>query len=87
MDLDYDYKSELFGLHTRAKKLMKDRRYIDALRILKDLEDRKSTIGYNAFAYFSIYSDIESCYKQIGDFENAYRYSSKRMSMLEGFKS
>ena len=87
MDLDFEYKNELFKLHAHAKKLIKNRRYLDALSVLKDLENRKSTIGYNAYAYFSIYSDIEACYKQIGDFENAYRYSSKRMSMLEGFKS
>ena len=87
MDLEFEYKSELFNLHTRAKQLIKDRHYLEALTVLRDLEDRKSTIGYNAFAYFSIYSDIEACYKQLGDFENAYRYSSKRMSMLEGFKS
>ena len=42
---------------------------------------------YNSFAVFGIYADLEQCYKQLYDFENAYRYSSKRMSMLEGFKT
>ena len=87
LDTDYNYTNPLFARHMMAKKHLRAREYIAALEILNELESDKRVDTYNAYAYFSIYADIEACYKQIADFENAYRYSSKRMSMLEGFKT
>ena len=87
LDTDYKYANPLFAKHMQAKSLIKSRNYKSALKVLIELEDTKRHDTYNAYAYFSIYTDIESCYKQLADFENAYRYSNKRMSMLEGFKT
>jgi hypothetical protein len=42
---------------------------------------------HNAYITFGVYSDLEICYKQLFDFENAYRYTSKRLSLIEGFQS
>ena len=66
---------------------MKERNYRDALKLLESIADANIEKSYNAFSVFNVYSDIENCYKQLYDFENAYRYASKKLSLLEGFKS
>ncbi len=87
LDKDFGFKNQLYRMHMTAKSLIRERRYFDALAVLKDLETMKSTLPHNAFVMFGVYADMENCYKQLADFEGAYRYSSKRLSMIEGFKS
>ncbi len=86
-DYDFDFKGESLRLHAAAKKLMRERKYSEAVTCLLDASEKMLTDGYNSFIVFGIYTDLEQCYKQLFDFENAYRYASKRMSMLEGFKT
>ena len=86
-DYSYAYTDESIKQHIAAKALMKDRNYDEALVALLTAAEYINSTRYNAFLIFGIYSDIETCYRQIRDFENAYKYSSKRLSMLEGFKS
>ena len=66
---------------------IKERNYHGAIVLLSEAEDIAKHGGYNAYVVFGIYSDLEICYKQLYNFEKAYLYSTKRMSMLEGFKS
>ena len=66
---------------------MKDKNYLPAAEILSNIETTKRSGEYNAYCVFGIYGDLEICYKQLCDFEKAYKYSSKRFSLLEGFKS
>ena len=73
--------------HAAAKKLIRERKYSDAVPRLLKASEKMAAQGYNSFVLFSIYTDLEKCYKQLFDFENAYRYATKRMSMLEGFKN
>ena len=80
-DSKYEFTNQLFKMHVEAKMLMKKYHFIDAVEILKKIEERKTT-EYNAFVLFGTYSDLESCYKQLGDFENAYKYSSKKFNLL-----
>ena len=87
MDMEYEYKNIILEKHIRAKGLLKRYAYLEALELLLDIESYKSTEYYNAFVFFGVYTDLENAYKQLGDFENAYRYSSKRMSLISGFKS
>ena len=86
-DFNHEYIDECMRKHIVAKRFIKERRYSDAINILRDVAEYSLKKEYNAFVVFGIYTDLEYCYKQLYDFENAYRYSSKRMSMLEGFKS
>ncbi len=87
LDYDYSYKNKIFKKHLDAKLLIKERNYPEALNLLLDLAEESIKKSYNAFAVFNIYSDIENCYKQLYDFENAYRFATKRLSLLEGFKT
>ena len=87
LDYDHDYSIPYFRDHIEAKKLMKERDYNAALKLLVKIENEKTPETYNAYVMFGVYSDIENCYKQLYDFENAYRYSTKRISLLEGFNT
>ncbi len=86
-DYDYEFRDESIRSHAIAKKLIRERRYSDALVKLIEASEKAARMGYNSFVIFGVYTDLEQCYKQLFDFENAYRYATKRMSMLEGFKT
>ncbi|MBO5906788.1 MAG: helix-turn-helix transcriptional regulator [Clostridia bacterium] len=86
-DTDYKYKNPIFAKHLEAKRLMKDTNYRAALALLEEIAEEKKADKYNCYVMFKVYTDMEQCSKQLMNFENAYKYSSKRMSMLEGFKS
>lgn len=86
-DWEYPYVNPMFKKHAVAKIKIRERRYYDAITILLEITEEKSQYEYNAYLMYSVYSDLENCYKQIMDFENAYKYVSKRMSMLEGFNT
>ena len=83
----YKFKDPIISRHVLAKQKIKARNYQEAVKILSETEDIAKNTEFNAFVMFGIYSDLESCYKELYNFEKAYLYSTKRMSMLEGFKS
>jgi len=87
LDFDFAFNDPVYSKHLEAKRLMKEKDYTTAAAILSEIETTKRSGKYNAYAIFSIYSDLELCYKNLFDFENAYKYSSKRFSLLEGFKT
>jgi len=87
LDQKYEYSDDRLTRHIAAKELIKERRYNEALAIMKKVEEERNRGGYNAYLIFGIYTDMEICYKQLGDFESAYRYASKRLSLIDGFKS
>ena len=86
-DYSYKFKDPIISRHVLAKQKIKARNYQEAVKILSETEDIAKNTEFNAFVMFGIYSDLESCYKELYNFEKAYLYSTKRMSMLEGFKS
>ena len=83
----HNYSEPIFSKHMAAKKHIKDLKYRQALTLLHEIESEKSKKNYNAYAILNLYSDIEYCYKQLADFENAYKYSTKRMTLMEQFES
>lgn len=83
----HDYQNELYKSHASAKKMMTEGRYADALHALEALENRRAEKDFSVFVLFRIYGDIEACHKELRNYEAAYRYSSKRMSLLSAFKS
>ena len=74
---------ENFG---QARRLLSAGKYADALSILVGIEERKSTGEIGSHLLFLIYTDLESCYRELGDFERAYRYSGKRLSLFSAFR-
>ena len=86
-DYEHSYSDKCMNIHVKAKQLIKERDYIKAVAVLNNAMEIGRAENYNAFVMFGIYSDLEYCYKQLYDFEKAYQYASKRMSMIEGFKS
>ncbi|MBR5242126.1 MAG: helix-turn-helix transcriptional regulator [Clostridia bacterium] len=87
LDYDFDYTTDEYARHLKAKKLMKQRNYLGAIEIMKDISENKNYGDYNAHLMFCLYADIEASAKQLLDFETAYKYSSKRLSLIESFKS
>ncbi len=83
----YIFENEFYGEHLSAKELMKTGHYPDALAMLRRIEDQKGDPKTTAFLLFRVYGDMEICYRETGNYEEAYRYSSKRVSMLAAFRS
>ena len=86
-DQEFAYKNEAFRLHMQAKTLIRARKYNEAISILHKLEDMKTPKQYNCCVTLGVYSDLEFCYKELLNFEQAYRYANKRISLLEGFRN
>lgn len=85
-DKNFSFKNQIFLKHIQSKELIKDKKFRDALIILCEIEEKRTRDQYNAYSVFAIYTDLERCYREIGDYENAYRYANKRLSLLEAFK-
>ncbi len=86
-DASYNYSNLLFKKHLQAKVKMRERKYYDAIHLLLEITESRTSVEYNAYLMYGVYGDLDNCYKQVCDFENAYKYSSKRISMLESFNS
>ena len=85
-DSSYEYKNSIYMDHLAAKSYIKQRKYSEAIQLLNQIVNQKNSISYNAYVILSVYADLENCYKQLLDYEKAYRYASKRLSLLEAFK-
>lgn len=86
MNHKHQYSNDVYSKHLEAKQLIKKYAYGDAIPLLLSVEEMKNH-SYNACVLFGVYSDLEFCYKQVGDFENAYRYSTKRISLISAFNT
>lgn len=84
---NHPYNNPLYAKHTEARRLMKNRKYKDALACLREIEEKKTRDNFNAYAILTVYSDMEACFKELADFENAYKYASKQLTLIEAFKS
>lgn len=84
---DYVFENTFYAEHLRARGLMRAGRYADALTVMAEIEKQKGAEQITAFLLFRVYSDMEVCYRENGNYEGAYRYSTKRLSLLNAFKS
>ena len=86
-DTDFPYTSDKLKQHLDARALIRRHEYRKALSILEALEDARTDRDITVIFLFRIYTDMEACHRELRNFENAYRYSSKRMSLLNAFHS
>lgn len=84
---DYAFKNPLYAAHQNARILLKERKYSAALSELKHLEENKNDKNASAYFLFRLYSELETCYREMGHYEEAYKYASKRMTLLGAFQS
>ncbi len=84
---EYVFENPFYAAHLRARANMHGGRYVEALEQLAELEKQKGAPQVSAFLLFRLYSDMEICCREISNFEGAYRYSTKRIALLNGFKS
>ena len=83
----YPYRNEYYALHQKGRELLAGRRYREALTVFEELEARKGEPGISAYLLFRLYSDMETCYREERDFERAYKYATKRITLLSAFQS
>lgn len=69
-------------LYLKAKQHIMDFKYSKALELLLELEGSPE-LGF--ITKYRIYADIEACYENKREFENAYKYSGLKHKMLEAF--
>lgn len=86
-DAAYPYSNRLLAEHVRARQLLRERRYREALGPLLALEEYKADPRASAYFLFRLYSDMELCYREERNFELAYKYAAKRMNLLSAFQS
>ncbi len=82
----YTFRDPIFAAHVSAKAQLSAGKYKEALSALTALEEQKSTPGFSVLVLFRLYGDIEACYKELYNYEEAYRYASKRLSLLAAFR-
>ena len=86
-DWNYPYITRVYALHTEAKHLMKEYRYPEALARMESAIENKQSQDISVLVLYRIYSDMEICYRERKDYENAYRYATKKTALLTSFNT
>lgn len=87
LDFSWFFTDPVYREHMEAKRLIKQKKYAEAIPHLCAIEENKSRETYQVFVMLGVYTDLQFCYQELCDFEKAYRYSSKRLSLLESCHS
>lgn len=82
----HTFRDPLIAEHVAAKALLSKGKHAEALAALTAIEAKRSTPGFSVLVLFRLYADIELCYKEMFNYEEAYRYASKRLSLLAAFR-
>ncbi len=82
----YEFRDPTFAAHARAKALLTAGKHKDALAALLEIEGQRSNPSFSVLVLFRLYGDLEACYKELLNYEEAYRYASKRLSLLSAFR-
>lgn len=86
-DWDYPYTSKIYGNHMQAKRMMKEYRYAEAITAMDAVLDDKQSKEMSVLVLFRIYADMEICYKERKDYENAYRFAAKKNTLMTSFRN
>lgn len=77
-----DFEDFVLAHHIDAKIKMKKGDYEGALVSLNAARSLIGSKKYGAMLLFSLYSDIEVCFRETKDFEHAYEYATKKAELL-----
>ena len=77
-----DFCKSSLSKHIRAMIEMKSARYAQAFEIMHDIEKNDNADIYGRPFLFAIYSDMEVCCRENGDFEHAYEYATKKSEII-----
>ena len=70
----------LYFRQNEARVFMGNGKYPEALKILKELlKEKEFSIPFE----YTLYCDLEECYREIKDYENAYTYSQMSKRLFE----
>ena len=86
-DWEYPYRTEVYAKHMEAKRLMKEYRFQEAIGTLESAADTRYSEKISVLLLYRIYADLETCYRERKDYENAYRYAAKRNALLSSFRN
>ena len=67
----------------RSQLEIKRKNYITALSYLHTIISEHDISNIDSILLFKIYSDLELCYKETEDYQNAYIYSEQKNELLE----
>ncbi len=83
----HTFKDPYFAAHAEAKRMIASGNKADAIKALEALEEKKAEKGFSVLVLFRVYGDLENCHKELYNYEAAYKYSAKRMSLLSAFRA
>ena len=83
----YAFENPYYEMHLRGRKLLRESHFSEALALFSEIEKHKGEDEITAYLLIRTYADMEIAYRELGDYEGAYRYSTKRHSLLAAFKS
>lgn len=69
------------AVHVRVRSEMQNKNYSVAKKLLNDILNLQERIADPVL--YSIFSDLEICSREMGDFRDAYEYSADKVNLLE----
>ncbi len=85
-DREFHYHTPVLRMHIDAKQLMREYRYTEAIGYLNQIVDNRLTDHPGVLILYRVYSDLETCYRERKDYENAYKCAGKKHTLLASFQ-
>ena len=82
---DYDMDDDIYSLHLSARRLMRSRKFGNAYEKLRHILVGQSAVPI-PMLYF-IFSDLEICCKECGDYKGAYENSINKLEHMQNLLS
>ncbi len=81
-DISYPYENQFYRLHMAAKKLIGENQKAEAVHLLCQITENRFSTTPSLLLLYRVYTDLERCYRDSGDYEKAYRCASKKNTLL-----
>ena len=77
----YPGKEHVLARHVEALKAMETEQFEEAIRQLQAILN--ADVGVPEPIMYSIFENLEVCYREIGDYKGAYEYANNKVGMLD----